>query len=152
MSKPSNMGARLAVVVVPLSCVALLTPSIGVAAAQSRPPVIQITIDVKPGDSPTTIEPKREGMVPIAILSSKQFDAAQVDPATVRAGAKGSEASLFRSMMEDVNGDRVTDVMLLFKVPELGLDCSGKSITVKGKTRDGKEFEGTEMVTMVGCK
>jgi hypothetical protein len=135
-----------------VSCVALLAFVMGVADAQSRPPVIQVTVDVKPGDTPTTLEPKREGMVPIAILSTKQFDATQVDTATVRAGAKGTEAALFRSAMEDVNGDRLTDVMLLFRVQEMGLDCSGKSVTLKGKTKDGKEFEGTEKVEMVACK
>ncbi|MGH9387021.1 MAG: hypothetical protein ACRD2N_22355 [Vicinamibacterales bacterium] len=91
-------------------------------------------------------------MVPVAILSSKQFDATQIDPATIRAGAKGSEAAVFRTALEDVNGDRATDMMALFRVAELGLDCSGKSISVKGRTTDKKEFEGTETVVMVGCK
>ena len=130
---------------------AVIALALTFATVQSKPAPIQVTIDVKPGDNPTTLEPKREGMVPIAILSTKQFDATQVDPATVRGGAKGAEAGIFRSALEDINGDRLADMMLLFRVPELGLDCSGKSITVKGKTTDGKEFEGTESVSMVAC-
>ena len=123
----------------------------GFAAPQPQAKAIQVTIDVKPGDTPTTLEPKREGMVPIAILSSKQFDATKVDPASIRAGAEGTEASIFRSALEDVDNDRDTDMMLLFRVVELRLSCGGKSVTVRGKTVDGQNFEGTEMVTMTGC-
>jgi hypothetical protein len=141
MPKPST-GLLLGLVI--LSAVAV--------GAQSRQEVIQVTIDVKPGDEPTTIEPKREGMVPIAILSSKQFDATEIDAATIRAGAKGTEATVFRTALEDVNGDRLTDMMALFRVQDLALECSGTSITVKGRTNVKKDFEGTEKVTMVGCR
>jgi hypothetical protein len=119
---------------------------------QQKPAVIRVSIDVKPGDKPTTLEPKREGMVPIAILSTKDFDAAQVDPDTVRAGATGSEASVFKSMMEDVDNDKDVDLLLLFRVPQLALSCNVKSVTVRGKTETGQDFEGTETVTMVGCE
>lgn len=121
------------------------------SASAAQGGVIRVTVDVKPGDEPTTLEPKREGMVPVAILSSKNFDAVRVDVATVRAGATGSEASLFRSMTEDVNNDRVVDLLLLLRVPQLGLSCSSKSVIVKGKTEKGQDFEGSEAVTMVGC-
>lgn len=122
------------------------------ALATSDALLIRVTIDVKPGDEPTTLEPNREGMVPVAILSTREFDATRVDPATVRAGATGTEAAIFRSAVEDVDGDRDTDMMLLFRVQQMGLRCTGKSITVKGKTVDGEDIEGTEAVTMVGCK
>lgn len=121
------------------------------APAQERTAVIRVTIDVKPGDSPTSLEPKREGMVPIAILTTRDFDAATVDPGSVRAGATGTEASLFKSMLEDVDNDRDVDLLLLFRVPALRLTCSSKAVTLKGKTDQGRDFEGTELVTMVGC-
>jgi hypothetical protein len=150
MSKRSTMGIALAIVVggAMIGGASSLAEGVG---TQAREQVIQVTIDVKPGDNPTTIEPKREGMVPIAILSSKQFDAAQVDPSSVRGGAQGTEASIFRSALEDIDNDRDTDMMLLFRVQELKLSCEGKSITVTGKTTDGKAFAGTEVVTMAGC-
>lgn len=128
------------------SCAAAL-----LAEHQPKATIIRVTIDVKPGDTPTTLEPKREGMVPIAILSTKEFDAAQVDPGTVHAGATGSEASVFKSMMEDVDNDKDVDLLLLFRVPHLGLTCGAKSVTVKAKTNKGQDIEGTEAVTMVGC-
>lgn len=121
-------------------------------AAQNRTsPVLRVTIDVKPGDNPTSLEPKREGMVPIAVLSSKEFDATHIDTATVRAGATGTEGGMVRAMMEDVDHDGDTDLMMLFRVPDLQLTCGAKSITVKGKTDQGRDFEGSEPVTMNGC-
>ncbi|MBI4476035.1 MAG: hypothetical protein HY654_02615, partial [Acidobacteria bacterium] len=114
--------------------------------------VLKVTIDVKPGDEPTTIEPKREGMVPIAILTTKEFDATRVDVATVRAGAKGTEAAVFRSATEDVDDDRDVDLLMLFRVQQLALECDGKAVVVKGRTTSGQEFEGSEAVTMEGCK
>jgi hypothetical protein len=148
---------RMTMSLSPRSSAALLLATVCLASSppaiagdeQAKP--LRVTIDVKPGDNPTTLEPKREGMVPIAILSSKDFDAAQVDPTTIRAGATGTEGSIFKSMMEDVDHDKDVDMLLLFPVRQLALTCAAKSITVKGKTEKGQDFEGTEAVTMVGC-
>lgn len=131
---------------------ALLTGmSVNHVAAQKPGPVLRVSIDVKPGDTPTSLEPKREGMVPIAVLSSKEFDATGVDLTSIRAGATGTEGSMFRSMKEDVDHDGDVDLIILFRVADLALTCNAKAITVKGKTAQGRDFEGTETVTMSGC-
>jgi len=44
---------------------------------------IPVEIDIKPGSDPNPINPGLKGLVPVAILSSPEFDATQVDPATV---------------------------------------------------------------------
>ena len=150
LSKLAYIGWIAAFLGITIGVPAFREPAI--AAGQSTPPAIRVRIDVKPGDEPTSIEPKRGGMVPIAILTTKEFDATTVDTATVRAGATGTEAGLFRaSTDDDINHDGTRDIMLLFRVPELGLECGGKSITVRGKTQKGEAFEGTESVTMLGC-
>ena len=59
-------------------------------AAAQKP--MQVSIDIKPGDTVTTLEADRGGMLPIALLSTAQFDAALADPATIRVGPSGSEA------------------------------------------------------------
>jgi|RhiMethySRZTD1v2_1073278.scaffolds.fasta_scaffold1524752_1 hypothetical protein len=120
-------------------------------AAQKPGAVLRVSIDVKPGDNPTSLEPKREGMVPIAVLSSKEFDATAVDLTSIRAGATGTEGSMFRSMKEDVDHDGDVDLIILFRVADLALTCNAKAVTVKGKTAQGRDFEGTETVTMSGC-
>lgn len=125
--------------------------SVNHVAAQKPGPALRVSIDVKPGDNPTSLEPTREGMVPIAVLSSKEFDATGVDLTSIRAGATGTEGSMFRSMKEDVDHDGDVDLIILFRVADLALTCNAKGITVKGKTAQGRDFEGTETVTMSGC-
>lgn len=127
----------------------MIAPAI-VASQQSSAP-LRVTVDVKPGDTPTTLEPKRQGMVPIAILSTKDFDAAQIDIDTARAGATGVEATAFKHMLEDVDRDKDVDLLMLFRVSDLALTCQSKGVTVKAKTDKGQDIEGTELVLMVGC-
>jgi len=112
---------------------------------------LKIAIDVKPGDEKVTLEPEREGMVPILILTSPQFDAATVDPDTVRIGPAGTEASIFRSMLEDVDKDGDIDRMVLVRVRDMQIKCGNKTIRVTGKTVDGRSFEGADSVATEGC-
>jgi hypothetical protein len=120
-----------------------------VSLAAQQP--LKVTIDVKPGDEKVTIEPEREGMVPILIVTTPQFDAAKVDPDTVRAGAEGTEASIFRSMLEDVDKDGDVDRMILVRVRDMRIKCGNKVIKVTGKTVDGRSFEGSDNVATEGC-
>lgn len=125
--------------------------NVALASAKEGAQALRVTIDIKPGDQPTTIEPKREGMIPVAILTSPSFDATRIDPATVRIGASGTEAAVFRSAMEDVDKDGDMDLLLLFRVQQMGLECTDSAVRLKGRTRDGQEIEGTEAVKMEGC-
>ena len=126
-----------------------------IAAAWSASVVAQqplkVTIDVKPGDEKVTIEPEREGMVPILIITTPQFDAAMVDPDTIRVGPDGTEASIFRSMLEDVDKDGDVDRMILVRVRDMRVKCGNKIIKVTGKTTQGRSFEGSDTVATEGC-
>ena len=122
-----------------------------VAARQSSDDPIVISIDVKPGDPSTTIEASREGMIPVVIVSTGEFDATTVDPATIRVGATGTEAAVFRSASEDIDRDGDTDLLLLVRIQQMGLECGDTSVQLKGKTLDGRAIEGSEEVTMEGC-
>jgi hypothetical protein len=106
---------------------------------------------VKPGDEKVTIEPQREGMVPILIVTTPQLDAAKVDPDTVRVGPQGTEASIFRSMLEDVDRDGDVDRMLLVRVRDMSIKCGNTIIKVTGKTIEGRAFEGSDSVGTEGC-
>jgi hypothetical protein len=115
-----------------------------VPAAQT----LRVTIDIKPGDSPTTIEPERQGVIPVAILTTPTFDAALVDISTVAIGPTGTEAEVFRAMFDDVDRDGDTDRLLLFRQQEMGISCTDKVIVLKGKTTDGRTIEGSETVVV----
>jgi hypothetical protein len=110
----------------------------------------RVTIDVKPGDAATTLE-IRDGMLPIALLSTAQFDAASTDPSTIRIGPTGTEAEPFRTMPEDVNRDGRPDLLILVRVQQLNLSCSDKAIRLKAETRAGMSIEGSEAIVVDGC-
>jgi hypothetical protein len=123
-----------------------LTWSVGVSAQS-----IKVLIDVKPGDNPTSIEGDRGGLLPVAILSTREFDAATVDPSTIRIGPTGTEAEAFRSMLEDVDRDGRTDRLVLVRVQDLKVTCEDKVIRLTGKTTAGVAIEGSEAVRIEGC-
>jgi 2-keto-4-pentenoate hydratase len=65
----------------------------------------QVSIDIKPGSFPNSINPKSKGKTPVAILTTDSFDATTVDSSTVLFGATGNEAAPVHSALEDVDGD-----------------------------------------------
>ena len=124
--------------------------AVAIAAAQA-PKVTKVSIDVKPGDTPTTLERTRGGQVPVAVLSTAQFDALTIDVETIRVGPSGEEAEPVRTTVSDVNADKRPDLVVLVKVPDLQLKCSDKVIKLTAKTQAGESIEGSEAVTITGC-
>jgi hypothetical protein len=94
--------------------------------------VVVVTIDIKPGSFPNSINPKSKGKIPVAILTTDAFDATTVDPTTVLFGATGTEAAPVQSALEDVDGDSDTDMTLHFNVQNTGIACGDTSASPHG--------------------
>jgi uncharacterized delta-60 repeat protein len=117
-----------------------------------NPPVITVAIDIKPGASPNTINLGSGGNVPVAILSSERFDAAAVDPLTVRlAGAavalkgKGTPSAI----LQDVNGDGLADLVVHVDTEALQLSATDIIAVLTATTFDGRAIAGTDSVRIV---
>lgn len=72
------------------------------------PAYITVTIDIKPGSYPNSINLGSNGNVPVAIFSTEDFDATTVDPLTitlagaeVRIRGRGDSSRYY----QDVDGD-----------------------------------------------
>lgn len=111
-----------------------------------------ISIDIKPGSFPNSINPKSKGKIPVAILTTDSFDATTVDPTTVLFGRTGTEAAPVHSALEDVDGDWDTDMILHFKTQETGIQCGDTSASLTGETFVGQAIEGSDSIRTVGCK
>jgi hypothetical protein len=136
-------------------CAAVAIGAAAVTAASAQtpkpPPVMKVSIDVKPGDSPTTLERNRGGYVPVAILSTADFDATTVDVESVRVGPSGEEAEAWKATTSDANDDRRPDLVVLVKVADLQLRCTDTVVKLTAKTQDGQAIEGSEAIKVTGC-
>jgi len=87
--------------------------------AAPAPEVIpELIIDIKPGSDQNSINLKSKGVVPVAVLTTDDFDAATIDPATVEFAG----ASPVKWKLEDVDDDGDEDMMFHFNTEELNLN------------------------------
>ena len=110
-----------------------------------------VSIDVKPGQDPPSINPGSHGDTPVAILSTAAFNApAQVDQTSLTFGRTGDEHSLaFCSGAEDVNGDGLPDLVCHFTTALTGFQQGDTTAVLKGKTASGRQLTGTDTVVIV---
>jgi DNA-binding beta-propeller fold protein YncE len=130
-----------------------------------------VDIDIKPRSCPNPLNVKSKGVLPVAILGSEDFDASDIDPASIRLAGVGA----IRSSLEDVTGpvvdgnecacttagpDGNMDLTLKFRTPEIAvalLDGVGELtkgeqlvLTLMGTLMDGTPIEGSDCVVLVG--
>ena len=110
-----------------------------------------VTIDIKPGSDPNSVNPRSKGVVPVAVLGSTDFDATQIDYSTVTFGPDGASPA-HDGHVEDVNDDGYPDMVFHFKTRDTGIICGDTKATLMGDTFDGLSVTGTDTVKTVGCK
>jgi hypothetical protein len=121
------------------------TGDYSIGYATTAPPVLEVEIDIKPGSDPNSINLGSKGVVPVAVLTTDDFDASTVDPSKVEFAG----ASPMRWTQEDVDGDGDLDLLFHFKVQELSLDATSTEATLTGETFDEAQIEGMDTVNMV---
>jgi alkaline phosphatase len=103
------------------------------------------TIDIKPYSYSNTINRLFEWVVPVAILTTDNFDATTVDPATVVfAGAEP-----ICNIMKDVNYDGDLDMLLYFNTHDLELTCESTEAYLTGETTDGIPIIAKDKVNII---
>ncbi len=117
--------------------------SIGYATA--APPVLEVEIDIKPGSYPNSINLKSKGKVPVAVLTTDDFDASTIDPETILF----ADAEPVRWTMEDVDDDDDMDLLLHFKTQDLNLTEESTEATLTGTTYGEQPIQGTDTVNIV---
>jgi hypothetical protein len=113
---------------------------------------IEVTIDIKPGSDPNSINLKNKGVIPVAILTTDTFDATTVDPLSVEFGPDGATEAHGRGHIEDVDGDEDLDLLLHFKTQETGIACGDSATFLTGETFDGQRIVGSDSISTVNCK
>ena len=117
--------------------------------------VQHINIDVKPGRGMIVrLDPKGRHAIPVALLSSKDFNALAVEVSSLTFGQTGDERSLRKCATRgiDVNRDRRPDLICEFDNNQAQFELGDSEGIVKGKTTAGTPFEGRGMLKVIPHK
>jgi hypothetical protein len=116
---------------------------------------IVVSIDIKPGNHPNSINLGSNGTVAVGILSSASFDATTVNPITVTlAGAavglkgKGTPMAAFA----DLNDDGRLDLVVHVSTEALQLSDGDTEAELTGQTFDGRAIAGVDTVRIVSSR
>ncbi len=117
-------------------------------------PVINVSIDIKPGSDVNSINPDSKGKIAVAILSTPDFNAPEkVDWGSLKFGETGNELmSLAFCTVEDVNGDSLPDLVAHFYTQMTGFETGDTKGYLKGQTVDGIPLSGSDSVRIVPGK
>ena len=108
-------------------------------------------IDIRPGSGSNPFNPKSNGIINVAILTTSQFDATKVNASTVRFGVAGTEAASVHTVLTDVDGDGDIDMVVHVRSQETRIPCGANSAVLKGLTLSGEGFRGQGGLRTVGC-
>lgn len=116
------------------------------------PEVIEVAIDIKPGGAANSINPSSAGNIPVAILSSGEFDApSQVVVQSLTFGRNALDPSLLKCNLpgEDVNKDGFVDLVCHFGTRLAGFQTGDTLGFLVGKSIDGAWIVGWDSVRIV---
>ncbi len=130
-----------------------------------------VAIDIRPESPRNVVNLTSKGRLPVAIFSTRDFNATRVRPETVRFGPGRArplpegdddqdddrddreERERRRrkiGKIEDINGDGLPDLLLHFRIQEIGLTCADKQATLTGFTLRRELITGTDSVLPSG--
>jgi hypothetical protein len=114
----------------------------------------EITIDIKPGSYPNTINLGSNGVVPVAILSTPDFLATELDPDTVSLAGSGvavrGKGNKSLATQEDVNGDGLMDLVVKVETENLDPGTFQDGLATLQVIVDNTViYEGSDSITIV---
>jgi len=116
-------------------------------------PFVPVTIDIKPGSDPNSINRGSAGVIPVAIMSTAVFDATQIDPATVALAGSAiklvGKTGRYLSHVEDVNGDGLLDFVCQVSTNQAVLEMGQTSAELLATTYAGVQVRGLDSVNIV---
>jgi probable HAF family extracellular repeat protein len=116
------------------------------------PDALLLTVDIRPGTSDNSVNPKSHGKISVAILSTASFDAgATVDQLSLTFGPTGDEPSwdVCDAATVDVNGDGLPDLLCHFSTAVAAFQPGDTTGILRGRTLGGMPFLGSDTVSIV---
>jgi len=114
--------------------------------------VLEVPIDIQPGNDDNVIRIGSPGVVTVAILSTEEFDATSVDPATVLlAGApvRRTPSGSFACRDEDVDADGRVDLVCKVEKEAIQLGAGDTVATLEAVTSGATRIRGRDNVRVI---
>ncbi|MGH7674853.1 MAG: hypothetical protein ACREMV_06220, partial [Gemmatimonadales bacterium] len=127
-----------------------------------------VSIDIKPGSAENPVNLRSQGKLPVAVLTTPEFDAAALDPASITLGnddgddtpvamkqhsRKHDRAPRPMAALEDVDRDGDLDLVLHFETRALvtngDLTAGTTELILNGLTTEGTAVKGHDVVRIV---
>jgi hypothetical protein len=125
----------------------------GTAPALEIPTVTDVSIDIKPGSLPNSINLASAGSVPVAILSSPTFDATTIVPESVSlAGARVKlvgKSNRALCAAEDVNADGRLDLVCQVVTAQFMIEVGESVAVLEADTINGQHVRGQDSINIV---
>ncbi|HET9232706.1 MAG TPA: hypothetical protein VFP10_01040 [Candidatus Eisenbacteria bacterium] len=111
--------------------------------------VIPIDVDIKPGSDRNPINLGSNGVIPVAIMGSADFDVRDVDPVSLAFGILGAPMAHGAGELEDMNEDGYPDLLLHFRTQSIGLEDGDTEICLSGTNWEGVGLLGCDSIVIV---
>ncbi len=108
---------------------------------------LQADLDIKPGSDTNPVNLKSTGLIPVAILTTEDFDATTVAPISAAFGPAGANEAHGRGHFSDVDGDGDVDFMLHFRTQETGIQPGDTEACLTAQTFEGQAIVGCDVIT-----
>lgn len=115
--------------------------------------VLPVAIDIKPGSEPNCFNNNGNGVIPVAILGSADFDVTTIDAGSVMleglsVKAVGKSNKLL-AHYEDVNSDGYNDLVVQIEDTDQVFEEGDTTATVTGNLNNGMPIEGSDSICIV---
>jgi hypothetical protein len=109
----------------------------------------QMEIDVQPDSDENAVNLGSKGVVPVAFITTDDFDALELDASTIAFGPAGTPIAHVRAHVEDVDGDGDMDLLAHFRIELAGIGATDHEVCVTARTLAGAAYRACDNVTIV---
>lgn len=135
---------------------------IGEWEQEQEPDPMPVPLDIKPGSDPNSVNLKSKGVLPVAVLSTDDFNVSDINVSTLLIGdpeltdGNGTAVSPLLYAIGDVSDDGLLDLALKFSIADLvsygALGPDSMEGLLTGELLDGTPFEGFDSIRIVPPK